>query len=354
MKKAAENKLASNAKLRSVNTKFWDDPYIIDLDPIEKLLFLYFLTNPLTNLAGVYEISLKRIAFDTGIDKDMVLKIIDRFEVDGKMFFRDGFIILVNYQKNQKFTEPMKINVRNTIAALPTEIREFYIKIAKQSKNTLCIPYRESEGESEEEGEVESEGEEEGEVESEGEEEDSLHTSHDSHSLEIPAPLLTDLTDYLPQNINDDDELRLKIEDVIKSFTGNSDKATISQHFNLITKPLQCNRETAFKIFFEFFSNYSRLKPSQQNFSYAYKSVKGKINDYEIRLREEKAGKQKTEDRATLNNILTDSGNLITQAASEIKKVYDFSNDSEFQELKGKRPVSKKFDKQYGKGGFVN
>ena len=34
------------AKQRYINTKFWRDSYIEDLDPIEKLLFLYLLSNP--------------------------------------------------------------------------------------------------------------------------------------------------------------------------------------------------------------------------------------------------------------------------------------------------------------------
>ena len=67
------------AKNRYIDTKFWTDTYITNLDPIEKLLFLYALTNPHTNIAGIYEISIKQIAFDTGIDKEMVEKIFQRF-----------------------------------------------------------------------------------------------------------------------------------------------------------------------------------------------------------------------------------------------------------------------------------
>ena len=62
-----------------INTRFWIDDYISHLDPTEKLMFLYFLTNPLTDICGVYEIPLKNIALDTGIDKEMVEKIIKRF-----------------------------------------------------------------------------------------------------------------------------------------------------------------------------------------------------------------------------------------------------------------------------------
>lgn len=89
------------AKERIVNTKFWTDNYITTLDPVEKLLFLYFITNPLTNISGVYELPIKQIAFDSGIESDMVRKIVDRFERDGKVFLRDGWIGIRNFIKNQ-------------------------------------------------------------------------------------------------------------------------------------------------------------------------------------------------------------------------------------------------------------
>jgi hypothetical protein len=55
-------------KLRSVNTRFWEDPFVEELTPSEKLLFLYLLTNPLANLLGIYEITIKRISYDTGYE----------------------------------------------------------------------------------------------------------------------------------------------------------------------------------------------------------------------------------------------------------------------------------------------
>ena len=59
------------AKERIVNTRFWSDTYISNLDPIEKLLFLYLITNQYTEISGLYELPLKYMAVDTGIDKDI-------------------------------------------------------------------------------------------------------------------------------------------------------------------------------------------------------------------------------------------------------------------------------------------
>lgn len=120
----------SQHKLRSVNTHFWDDNYIITLDPIEKLLFLYLITNPLTTIAGIYEIALRRIAFDTGIEAEMVLKILKRFEEADKVTYREGWIFLHNFFKNQNLSDTAKKGALKVVNDCPHWI-----------KDRLCIDY---------------------------------------------------------------------------------------------------------------------------------------------------------------------------------------------------------------------
>lgn len=112
------------SKLRSVNTHFWNDNFIIDSDPLEKLLFLYLLTNPNTNMLGIYEHHVKKIAFETGIDKDMVLKLFDRFTEAKKVKYKDGHVILLNFLKNQSFNSNMQISAIRTWNDLPLSVRE--------------------------------------------------------------------------------------------------------------------------------------------------------------------------------------------------------------------------------------
>lgn len=64
------------SKNRFINTKFWSDNFIIELNPLDRYLFLYFLTNEHTNIAGIYELPLRTISFETGIEKDMLEKMI--------------------------------------------------------------------------------------------------------------------------------------------------------------------------------------------------------------------------------------------------------------------------------------
>lgn len=123
------------AKQRYIDTKFWDDGYIVKLDTTEKLLFLYCLTNPLTNISGIYEIALKRIAFDTGIDSDSVLTILKRFERDKKIFYIEEWMIICNFPKFQDIENSPKIKrgIEISLSKLPQKIR--------YTMDTLSIPY---------------------------------------------------------------------------------------------------------------------------------------------------------------------------------------------------------------------
>jgi len=110
------------AKQRYINTRFWRDTYIEDLDPTEKLLFLYLLTNPDTNICGIYEIPLKIIAVDTGIDKAMVLKLFKRFEDDNKIKYSNGWVCLKNFTLHQTISPKIKIGIETELLRPPAEI----------------------------------------------------------------------------------------------------------------------------------------------------------------------------------------------------------------------------------------
>lgn len=114
-----------------IDTRFWDDNYTANLDPIEKLLFLYCLTNTHTNICWVYEIPLKLIAVDTGIDKDMIVKILSRFEKERKILYRDWWIAIINFVKYQNQWSPK----------VKTWIEKELLKVPKWLNDLIEIPY---------------------------------------------------------------------------------------------------------------------------------------------------------------------------------------------------------------------
>lgn len=110
------------AKQRIVNTKFWDDSYIAGLTPAEKLLFLYLITNPLTNISGVYELPIRRAAFDVGLSAEVVETAFGKFETDGKIARFSGWVGVTNFVKHQTLNPKIKIGILQELKRAPKEV----------------------------------------------------------------------------------------------------------------------------------------------------------------------------------------------------------------------------------------
>lgn len=111
-------------KHRNIETKIWDDMWFSDLDPIEKLLFIYLFTNSRATLCGIYELPLKIMSVETGIEKEMLIKIIKRFESDGKVIHYNGYMALKNSEKYQSSSPTIKIAIENERILIPKAILE--------------------------------------------------------------------------------------------------------------------------------------------------------------------------------------------------------------------------------------
>lgn len=111
------------AKQRYINTKFWSDNFISELNPLDRYLFLYFLTNEHTNIAGIYELPLKTISFETGIELDMLKKMLKRLL--GKVMYVDGWVCIKNFQKHQSTTsEKVQKGIEIEMSKIPLKVKE--------------------------------------------------------------------------------------------------------------------------------------------------------------------------------------------------------------------------------------
>jgi hypothetical protein len=119
------------AKQRYINTKFWDDSYVLNLKPLEKYLFLYLLTNSLTNISGVYEISIKRMIYDTSLSEVEINQIFKKFQKDKKIFYFKGWIFIRNFIKNQSINPSVIQGMRREIGEAPTDILNHFIDCDK-------------------------------------------------------------------------------------------------------------------------------------------------------------------------------------------------------------------------------
>jgi hypothetical protein len=140
----------------------WSDDWFEGLNPSEKLLWIYLLTNAQTNMLGIYEISFKRIQFETGLGKDTIQKGLKGFERVKKGFYHNGYIILPNWLKNQAMNPNMITSARNIFGNLPNHLIDCLIvngfeSFESLSKGLVILPKKEKEKEDEIEKEKEKE-----------------------------------------------------------------------------------------------------------------------------------------------------------------------------------------------------
>ena len=115
------------ATQRYISTGFWDDRWIRSLDPSERYLYLYLMTNPLTNIAGIYQITMDRVAFDTGYDERTLQPMLQRFADAGKaIFYHDEWMILPSWPKHQrpKERDNVRKGIDNILMGLPDDVYE--------------------------------------------------------------------------------------------------------------------------------------------------------------------------------------------------------------------------------------
>lgn len=110
---------------RMINSKFWSDSFVVDkLNPLDRYLFLYFLTNEKTNICGVYEVPLRVISNETGLDKDEILRMLER--LSGKVEYRDGWVCIVNFVRHQSTkSDDVKKGIDRLLSNLPEDILEW-------------------------------------------------------------------------------------------------------------------------------------------------------------------------------------------------------------------------------------
>lgn len=114
---------------RQINTYFWDDPWVQRIDPAQRYLYLYLLTNPLTNIAGVYEISDERIVRDTKLEVAELVAIMGTFRAEGKVYRLKDWVILRNWPKHQSQSPKVLRGIERILLGIPQEVFSFLLEI---------------------------------------------------------------------------------------------------------------------------------------------------------------------------------------------------------------------------------
>jgi hypothetical protein len=90
------------ATYRKLHTTFWTDPFVENLTQEQKLFYLYLITNTKTKQSGIYEITKKYMAFETGFSIKEITELIAHFVSDGKILYSEitNEIAIINWVKH--------------------------------------------------------------------------------------------------------------------------------------------------------------------------------------------------------------------------------------------------------------
>jgi hypothetical protein len=127
---------------RQLHCKMWSsDNWFINLNPAEKLLFIYLFSNESASMTGLYEIPVRIMSFETGLSRECVQGAIEVFTKADKIEydFESGVIWIKNMAKYQLQTNPnehVRKRIETDIATVPD------CGLKKKYLDTLSMPYQ--------------------------------------------------------------------------------------------------------------------------------------------------------------------------------------------------------------------
>lgn len=151
------------ATYRTIRMSFWNDPAIESLPPGDKLLYLYLFTCPHANNLGVLSVSVRKMAFETGLDEDAIRRGLAAFESSGRIVRDGGHVWVCGFIRHQCSTSP---KILTSLRALfPTVEFHSYpgrhsgtlpapVRAAPYPSDRVSVPSGESEKELEKEDQI--------------------------------------------------------------------------------------------------------------------------------------------------------------------------------------------------------
>ena len=126
---------------RNIQTSFWNDAFIVERTPDEKLFYLYLMTNPKTSMCGIYEFSIPIACLETGFTKQKIESLLSKFQNDYKRIVYSqstGEIAILNWLKYNDSNSP-KIAI--AIETAFTKVKNQQLVAIMRGENTVSIQY---------------------------------------------------------------------------------------------------------------------------------------------------------------------------------------------------------------------
>lgn len=116
-------------------SSIWTDNQFENYSPEKKLLFIFLLTNQYVEKSGIYKVSIRQIAFNTGLINEVINEVINELINEGKIMydFTNGIIFIKSvfkYQKGMIKNENILIlTMKRNYELVKTEFWNFFFDI---------------------------------------------------------------------------------------------------------------------------------------------------------------------------------------------------------------------------------
>lgn len=122
------------AEYTQIKADLWQDPEFESLGPHAKLLWLNLLTTPARNTAGLYHMSVRRMAFETGLTEETVTDALGQLAGRGWIVYHQptGVVWIRNFIRRQPWSDTIRTKVLKDVAGigedhpLSKELRNYY------------------------------------------------------------------------------------------------------------------------------------------------------------------------------------------------------------------------------------
>lgn len=126
-------------KTRILQTRYWDDDFVVESRKLTKYLYIYLLTCQYINISGTFQLHDKKILVETDLTPSELANAKKELSLKGKVFFKDGWVHVVNARKNNRY-EKSPDNVKacqKELDIVPKAIQEFFYSSVNSTVGVL-------------------------------------------------------------------------------------------------------------------------------------------------------------------------------------------------------------------------
>ena len=87
-------------KSRQIQSRLWDDEFIVDSTWQSRYVFIYLCTCSAMNMSGLFQLHDKKIIFETGLSEENFNIAKEELSANKKVIFCKGWVYVVNAFKN--------------------------------------------------------------------------------------------------------------------------------------------------------------------------------------------------------------------------------------------------------------